>query len=471
MSPSPPPFMSQPLCGQRRAPQAEPRSDPPARSGPPLRSDPPVPSVRTHSSTLAVDQNVPTGSKRAQGLIDDLEEKKKKKKRKKTLADAAKYKHAAQWYYQTLSLYIPISTVCRVAWAAESNPEDPFLESIRSDDCIGWHVSAYRALLDCVPGSRQLLDMLMEDDCEEDLETFIDYLDACASAARTADTNLLQSKVLVYMLKNPLRDALDPPLSSEEPSKANRGYKHDYTAKLLCPRKLRKGFLRDKSKVKKKMADGKSKVNNSSIPFFCYDQELYEDKDPWAGLFQNTLLIRCARAILFGQSKALDGIRDLTCAPGDCNAKNNGIRRVTPGFIATICCQVHFALSNTERWQASNHDFGYQQFHNDIVDKFVFKEDDDWADDTLHWWDTQVYGQVPDDDNDNLEDSDAESGDEAEQMEERRRECIARKTQHAASAEPVPALSTGTASSADEPVPALSTDAASSADGENSDTS
>ncbi|THU84523.1 hypothetical protein K435DRAFT_806617 [Dendrothele bispora CBS 962.96] len=432
----PPPFMSQPL--RRNNGQRQVASSPPPQptnssetcvsaSQRETRSSPPPSDSRSFARQLSEEEDVCTGSKRVHASTGG-----QRKRRKKSAPKMTKYMHAAQWHYRTVSPYIPISTLFRVAHAAD-DPEDPFTEEM-SDEEISWHVDAYNLLLKRVSGFKSLVESLRSEDTTDKLDDMLNWLDG-------SDTNLLRSKVLVYMLDDPLLDTLDPPLSAEEPSKANRGYKHDYTAELLCPRNLRKSFLKDKKKVKNKMSSGHSKVNNSSLPFFCYDRELYDNKDPWQGLFKNMLLIRAARAILFGQSKALNGIDDLSSAPGDCNAKNNGIKRITPGFIAMICCQIRFALSSAERWQPSDNDFGYQKFHEDVVAKFE-PEDDDWVEETLNWWNARVFGRVEDDED--FEDSDLESGDENQDMERIRQDRIKTRQARIAAEEASAALSAST---------------------------
>ncbi|KAK7434674.1 hypothetical protein VKT23_020081 [Stygiomarasmius scandens] len=174
------------------------------------------------------------------------------------------------------------------------------------------------------------------------------------------------------MLKNPLTDTLDPPLSPEELSKANQGFSHPFTAMLLCPHKLRAGFVKNPTK--------------------------------------NPLLIWAA--ILFGESKALTSIKDFFHAPRKSNACNNGIKGIEPSFIAMICCQVHFALSSMESWEVTDGDFRYDMFCHDIMMRFENGEDS-WGAETLQ----QVFGPAPNNDSDeNGDDSDADPADKNEQL-------------------------------------------------------
>ncbi|KAK7450150.1 hypothetical protein VKT23_013033 [Stygiomarasmius scandens] len=347
----------------------------------------------------------------------------KKRKRNQTEDHLKPYKHSAQWYYRTRSPYISIGTNFHVSWAIEGNPDDPILEDM-SDDDKKQQVDAYKKFINRVPGLQLHLLDLMHESKVADLEHFIIWLETQATQARTADTNLLKTKILSYMLKNPLTDTLDPPLSPEELSKANRGFSHPFTAMLLCPRKFRAGFVRNPTKVKRKLKEGISKVDNSSLPFFCYDIDLYNEDNLWLGLFRNPLLIRAARAILFGESKALTGIEDFSRAPRKSNAHSNGIKGIEPGFIAMICCQVRFALSSVESWEVTDGDFRYDVFHHDVIMKFENGEDS-WGTETLQWWNQQVFGRASNnDDDEDGDDSDADPADENEQLARTQKERI-----------------------------------------------
>ncbi|THU81082.1 hypothetical protein K435DRAFT_809373 [Dendrothele bispora CBS 962.96] len=282
-----------------------------------------------------------------------------------------------------------------------------------------WHTTTYQQFIKHTPGLEDRFSELMNKDKEEELEHFIVWLESQGSQGRTADTNLLKSRITCYMLEKPSTDVLNPPLPPVEQSKSNRGFNHPYIAALLCPRKYRTKFLKDPTRMARKMKDGDIKVDNSSLPFLCYDRQLYDnDKDDsngWSSIFRNMTLIRAARAILFGESKAMTGIDHPSHAPRKCNARNNGIKRVDEGFIAMICCQVRFALSSVETWGPVNSDFHYDVFHQDILS--IFEKDREkggyCADSILRWWNVQLFGRHPaelDDDHD--DDSDAESGNE-----------------------------------------------------------
>ncbi|THU78686.1 hypothetical protein K435DRAFT_876364 [Dendrothele bispora CBS 962.96] len=217
------------------------------------------------------------------------------------------------------------------------------------------------------------------------------------------------------MLENPSVDVLVPPLPPGEQSKSNRGFNHPYIAALLCPCKYHAKFQADPKRMARKMKDGTLKVDNNSLPFFCYDHALFDDNNGWKSLFRNVTLIRAARAILVGESKAMNGLDHPSHAPRKSNARNNGIKKIDEGFIAMICCQVRFALSSVEVWGPVDLDFHYDVFHNDILSIF---EDDRvkggyWAESILKWWNIQLFGYYPTDlDEDHDQDSDAESGTE-----------------------------------------------------------
>ncbi|THU98291.1 hypothetical protein K435DRAFT_777564 [Dendrothele bispora CBS 962.96] len=368
-----------------------------------------------HSSRTEPDAGEARASKRSCDFerISD----RKKRKRNQTEDYLKPFKHAAQWFSRTKSMYIAIGTNLHVAWALTSNAEDPILEGM-SDRNKEWHRTTYRQFLKHTPGLEAHLLQLKGDDKEEELEHFVVWLESQASQGRNADTTLLKSRITWYMLEDPSVDVLTPPIPLGQQSKSTRGFNHPYIAALLCPRKYRAKFLADPERIAKKMKDGILKVDNSSLPFFCYDRELYDVDDLWKSLFRNTILIRAARAVLFGESKGLNGIDHPSHAPRKSNACNNGIKKVDEGFIAMICCQVRFALSSVERWGTVDEDFHYDIFHQDIL--FTFETDyakgGYWADSVLRWWNVQLFRYHPTDFDDNNcdEDSDAETGNDKE---------------------------------------------------------
>ncbi|THU94349.1 hypothetical protein K435DRAFT_860620 [Dendrothele bispora CBS 962.96] len=338
---------------------------------------------------------------------------KKKRKRNQTEDHLKPFKHAAQWFSRTQSLYIAIGVNIHAAWALSSNPEDPLIEGM-SDADKEWHLTTYEKFLKHTPGLRTRLLELMDEAKSEELEHFVAWLESQASQGRTADTNMLKSQILVYMLDKPLTDVLDPPISPAEQTKANRGFKHPYIASLLCPRKYRLKFLANPSKIMQKIKDGVIKINNTSLPSLCFDLAQFDDADPFKGLFMNMTLIRAGRAILFGESKAINGIEHHSRAPRKSNARHNGIKRVQEGFIA----MVRFSLSSVESWEIVDKEFRYDIFHKQVIARFVRK--DEWAISTLKWWNEQLFGRdSPEHEDDQDEDdSDADLRDDIENMDQ-----------------------------------------------------
>lgn len=72
---------------------------------------------------------------------------------------------------------------------------------------------------------------------------FLKIKDAAATARQT-DTGHIRLKGIQYILPNPERDTLLPPIP-ESGYKSDRGFHHPVIAKLLCPARLIDEFVKD----------------------------------------------------------------------------------------------------------------------------------------------------------------------------------------------------------------------------------
>ncbi|SJL13965.1 uncharacterized protein ARMOST_17417 [Armillaria ostoyae] len=202
--------------------------------------------------------------------------------------------------------------------------------------------------------------------------------------SRGTDTNKIRYDILTLCLKDPVNDVITPP---KPVHKTGQGFNHVDTGRLLCPQihleKFNKSdrFLYD-------LANGKVKVIASEWPSFLYDQDLYDPEDEEIGLLKGYLLLRVYLHIF--------------CSNGDPTkqggpkrgsiTKIHGISVITGRQIAYAACQVHYALSSKDGWTEQDGAFDLPLFYKSIVDLFESHPDDEWALETLAWWNEQVYG-------------------------------------------------------------------------------
>lgn len=73
-------------------------------------------------------------------------------------------------------------------------------------------------------------------------------------------------------------------------------------------------------------------------------------------------------------------------------AKINGIQSVTGCQIAYAACQAHYALSSKDGWTEQDGAFDMATFYDSIVALFESYPDDEWALDTLAWWNEEIFG-------------------------------------------------------------------------------
>ncbi|PBK80923.1 hypothetical protein ARMGADRAFT_1039719 [Armillaria gallica] len=103
-------------------------------------------------------------------------------------------------------------------------------------------------------------------------------------------------------------------------------------------------------------------------------------------------------------SKSLYGFNHIDTSNGDptkqevkkwCNiAKINHIHQVTGCYIVYAACQTRYALSSKNTWCEQDGAFNMNMFYVAIMDLFEQYPDNEWAIETLHWWNQQIFGNA-----------------------------------------------------------------------------
>ncbi|KAF5334833.1 hypothetical protein D9758_018069 [Tetrapyrgos nigripes] len=293
--------------------------------------------------------------------------------------------------------------------------EDALVQTL-SEDELDFYLHTYNSLVKRSPNLDEYIQSLLvttksqeaKQQNQDKLANLTKFLEDSANDARTADTNCIKSNILSWMLEDP------------------DGHQFSHVQTLQSPTEVLITLPPQSYFVRLPTEKLLSGIRTN----------LYNPDDWFQGLYRNHTLIRTGRAILLGESKALTGVANTSAAGKKCNANHNGILRITPAFIAYVACQVRFALSSVSSWSAQDDFFSYPDWHAQILKHFG-DCDDDWAEETLDWWNKSVFGRVSDEQSSDFQDSDLEPINQQEEMaktkERRSHEREARKAANAAS--------------------------------------
>ncbi|KAK0493704.1 hypothetical protein EDD18DRAFT_1078098 [Armillaria luteobubalina] len=197
--------------------------------------------------------------------------------------------------------------------------------------------------------------------------------------SRGSDTNKVRYDILTLCLKDPVNTAVTLPIPLH---KTGQGFNHVDTGRLLCPQIYLEEFNTKYFSLIRFLV-----VMASEWPSFVYDQELYDPKNDEQGLMKGYLLLRVYLHIF--------------CSNGDPRkqdrpkrgsiAKINGILIVSGRQIAYAACQACYALSSKDGWSEQDGAFDLPLFYQSIVDLFESHPEDEWALETLTWWNKYVF--------------------------------------------------------------------------------
>ncbi|KAH9930787.1 hypothetical protein B0H21DRAFT_699948 [Amylocystis lapponica] len=215
-----------------------------------------------------------------------------------------------------------------------------------------------------------------------------DYLDTVASVsiqhgmdgARADDTKGLKEPMIDWI--TPMGGQLNPAIKRNK--KAERGFQHDVTGALLCPVELNNDEL---SATIVGLRIGELTVAADSWPRFMYCDNAYDPENPWKGLLRGKLLVTAFKHIFTSPTSVDDGSRATRAG----NARIHGMTSVTPGSIAYVATQVHFALSSAEVFSRSDTAMNSAGFYDVLLELLTDEEDKEEIDALFAWWNRQVF--------------------------------------------------------------------------------
>ncbi|TEB25376.1 hypothetical protein FA13DRAFT_1637455, partial [Coprinellus micaceus] len=235
----------------------------------------------------------------------------------------------------------------------------------------------YRKLLKLIP---DLEKRIMNIESQEELMSIANMLQKGASSARSDDTKSLKGAIIDWIVP-PNGEPLHPPLSRN--MKAKRGFEHDRTGFLLCPAEL------DWSdeEIRQQLRNKELTVSGSHWPIFLYQNERFNQDDPWQGLFRSKILVSGFKHIFTSPSS----VDDEPKATRSGNARIHGMTHVTPASIAYVATQVRFALSSASVFSRTDRETDSETFYTSTLELLEDPEEQDEVKQLLTWWNQRIF--------------------------------------------------------------------------------
>lgn len=186
--------------------------------------------------------------------------------------------------------------------------------------------------MELIPNGPRLLEEIVEE--KNGLDTFIDFVSLIyahiftdfglqmhekASNARSDDTKALKKAIIEYIPLDLTSGAIIPPIRPTV--KHDRGFNHQHTARLLCPRLDLDEFNVDPVLYMAQVKNGERKIKETHFPTFLYDElQHYDPEHKLIGLLEGHIVIRVYRHIMTGPRTACDPslitLKDSRCKTG-----------------------------------------------------------------------------------------------------------------------------------------------------------
>ncbi|OSD06438.1 hypothetical protein PYCCODRAFT_1464372 [Trametes coccinea BRFM310] len=245
----------------------------------------------------------------------------------------------------------------------------------------------YKSLLEMIPNLKDDLEIMDEDQ----LLILSTYLNNRVRRARGDDGGSLRDRMIGYMSESGIEDYKNPPAVIE---KFRRGWYNWYTARMLCPQAALDRFDEDPDKFCETIMAGpegedENIIKAGNFPSFLYDQDLADPAQPTKGLLRGKSLWTGP-----GSARLARGRKDKT--PGKPPiAWKYKLDHVTSRTLAYTAMLVRYELNSQTSFQTTDVGGfdGYDLF-SEIVDLFSDPESQ-WCKDTLDWWDSAVFANVP----------------------------------------------------------------------------
>ncbi|KIM60201.1 hypothetical protein SCLCIDRAFT_16352 [Scleroderma citrinum Foug A] len=253
---------------------------------------------------------------------------------------------ASRFFPLNYDPYVDFGTVLQAGIAAEFE-EAPVDDLSEDGDDSDW--------VKTVPRFSELITKFESN--LDALANFIDTMVAVATGRRTDNTGSLKYNGLMYILKDPNTDKMDPLMPKiRNPSKANRGWNHQMIACHLCPA--------------------------HDIDEFNSDPQAYMDL-VHAGFLCGYALLRTWCHIFTGPTSAIHKNRKAT-KPS--KGHLHGLQEPNIRNIMYVAIQLYFALSNESSWMDMISMVDLTEMFHAVVQLVECKAHERWVHELMKFW-------------------------------------------------------------------------------------
>ncbi|KAJ7697548.1 hypothetical protein B0H16DRAFT_1484738 [Mycena metata] len=273
------------------------------------------------------------------------------------------------------------------------------------------HADAFNAMFASAPGCLDVVKEFYQDSDKTHWSSLVSLIRSSARSARQQDTNKLKQHPH-YVLPDPNSDTLSPPVSRGT-SKSDRGITYPVLCNYIISWTLRNEI--NETEISNSSSDTDSSddtnaqgpklttnatealrmllhheidVDAEEFPSFCWADGTYDADDIAKGLLRGPLVPRILRHLWTAPASALSRA---TKIPTRCNARAHGTFKIVPEMIAYGVVQGRTMLSTAD-WDVLDGHFNYEDFFNAIIELFKDPEGGTWAEETLAWYQEQVFG-------------------------------------------------------------------------------
>ncbi|KAH6876507.1 hypothetical protein BKA70DRAFT_1370095 [Coprinopsis sp. MPI-PUGE-AT-0042] len=274
-------------------------------------------------------------------------------------------RHFGRTVYAFVNIYALIINGLVVEEDEDEAPDEPQARR---------EIRVYQKLLKVTPSLHQRL----MDASEEEVIAIAAMIQKGANSARSDDTKSLKSAVIDWIGPSD-GTPLNPPIARNV--KLDRGFSHPRTGFLLCPAELDWADV----EVKRQLRDKELVVSGTNWPIFLYKDEVYDEEEPWLGLFRNKILVKVPQAYkhVFTSPSSVEREAKATRSG---NARIHGMTAVTRASLAYISTQVRFSLTSTAIFSRSDVETDSETFYNSVLDLLEDPEEQEEVQELLAWW-------------------------------------------------------------------------------------
>ncbi|KAJ7208310.1 hypothetical protein GGX14DRAFT_395968 [Mycena pura] len=236
-------------------------------------------------------------------------------------------------------------------------------------------------------------------DHSDSWDQLVSKMKASAMGVRSDDTNGVKHET-AYFLPNPSCDGFRRPVQKLE-SKSDRGLAHPDLRYLLLGWEDRQKLpaitwkAGDPIPGLDVLSEEGEQFSNRVYPSCFYEEGSWRANDITHGLFRGYMIVRNLRHTWTGPCTAISGIARKGIPLG-CSARVHRQVEVIPEMVAYACCQARTQLQ-TSPWAERVGEYSYLKLYRGIIKLFTVTPDTEsrvWAEDTLSWLQTQVFGDA-----------------------------------------------------------------------------